>query len=88
MPYIAQEDRKVYDKHIKALVRKLALSDFNPGHLNYIFTSIILSAWRALPRYATISSLTGMLDNVKSEFYRRYAQPYEDEKIEQNGDVE
>lgn len=87
MPYIEPESRIEYDSHIKALVDKLALFDFNPGHLNYVITAIILKAWKAAPKYATIVKLTGMLVNVKDEFYRRYAGPYEDEKIKENGDV-
>ncbi len=88
MPYIHPNSRRKYDPHIKKLVDELCETDFNPGNLNYIITSIILKAWKAMPKYATIAMITGMLDNVKQEFYRRYAGPYEDEKIEENGDVE
>jgi hypothetical protein len=31
--------------------------------------------------------MTGVLENIKQEFYRRAAAPYEDRKINQNGDV-
>ena len=34
-----------------------------------------------------IARVTGVLENVKQEFYRRYAEPYEDEQIERSGDV-
>jgi hypothetical protein len=30
---------------------------------------------------------TGVIENVKQEFYRRLASKYEDAKIEQNGDI-
>ena len=38
-------------------------------------------------RYASIARATGVLENVKQEFYRRYAAPYEDEQRERSGDV-
>jgi hypothetical protein len=31
--------------------------------------------------------MTGVIENVKTEFYRRVAVPYEDKKIADNGDV-
>jgi hypothetical protein len=31
--------------------------------------------------------ITGVVENVKQEFYRRVAVPYEEEKIVQNGDI-
>jgi hypothetical protein len=31
--------------------------------------------------------LTGVLENIKQEFYRRVAVPYEEEKIVKNGDI-
>jgi hypothetical protein len=37
--------------------------------------------------YSKIAIITGVLENVKQEFYRRAAAPYEDKKILQNGDV-
>jgi hypothetical protein len=37
--------------------------------------------------YSKIAIMTGILENIKQEFYRRAAAPYEDRKISQNGDV-
>ena len=39
------------------------------------------------PIYGMIAHLTGVLENVKQEFYRRIAGPYEDEAITRNGDL-
>ena len=40
------------------------------------------------PNYAKLAIITGVLENIKQEFYRRVASPYEDLKAKQNGDVE
>ena len=54
--------------------------------LNYVFTKLIV---KIVPerRYKFIARITGVLENVKQEFYRRYAEPYEDEQIKKSGDV-
>ena len=38
-------------------------------------------------RYWTIALVVGVFKNIADEFYRRYAVPYEDEKIAEHGDV-
>jgi len=91
MPYIAQKDRPDLDPAIDALaaaVRAKAAAHDGAfeGFLNYAITRLVLGV---LPerRYASIARATGVLENVKQEFYRRYAAPYEDEQIERSGDV-
>jgi hypothetical protein len=37
--------------------------------------------------YPKIAMITGVLENIKQEFYRRVASPYEDKKILENGDI-
>jgi hypothetical protein len=37
--------------------------------------------------YALLNELIGVLECAKLELYRRVASPYEDEKIQSNGDV-
>ena len=39
------------------------------------------------PTYPKIAMVTGVLENIKQEYYRRVAEPYEDMKIRQNGDI-
>ena len=87
MPYISKEARRKY-----ALVeRELTLSiDANTtsGELNYLLTLTVMEYLRKKgKRYAAINDIRGALENAASEFYRRIAAPYEDKKIEQNGDV-
>jgi hypothetical protein len=39
------------------------------------------------PSYTKVAMITGVLENIKQEFYRRVAVPYEELKIQQNGDI-
>jgi hypothetical protein len=39
------------------------------------------------PSYPKIAIITGVLENIKQEYYRRVASTYEDQKISQNGDI-
>ena len=93
MPYIKQELRPRLDGHIEALaseIKKIAGEQNDPhavaGLLNYSCTKLGL---KVIPekRYWAIALLAGVFSNISSEFYRRYAAPYEDEQVEKNGDV-
>jgi hypothetical protein len=86
MPYIKQEDRKKFDPHIDALVQKL--DPTSPGEFNYIVSKLLWMVWHKKPGYTLGNNLIGMLDCVKMEFYRRFLAPYEDTKIEENGDLD
>lgn len=58
------------------------------GELNFAITREILRYVdkRGLS-YATCNDVVGALENAKHEFQRRLQDPYEDQKIEANGDV-
>lgn len=62
-----------------------------PGDLNYCITKMIwsyLNCERNTPiNYAHLNEVIGVLECVKQELYRRIAAPYEDTKMEENGDV-
>jgi hypothetical protein len=66
----------------------VAVLDDNPnrdGHLNYLVSTIIDDVY---PRnYTSLNAAIGVLECIKQELYRRVVAPYEDTKIEQNGDV-
>jgi hypothetical protein len=80
MPYISQHDRFL-----------MAQGDCPPttaGELNYAITGLILEYmdnWGH--KYQHINDVIGALEGAKLEFYRRFAAPYEDTKIAENGDV-
>lgn len=90
MPYIKQEDRKKFDSLIEDVVDALTDHGFatlKVGELNYVFSSIIWKLWNSKKSYASASSLCAVLNDVQSEFRRRKFDPYEDEKIKENGDI-
>jgi len=92
MPYIPQAQRHELDPVIAELAEKI--KGFHDGQsnasiagvLNYAITRLILDAGRPA-RYHDIAILTGVLENVKQEFYRKFASDYEDAKIKENGAV-
>ena len=87
MPYIKMEDRPKYEKSLKELIDLIKEHpvDQIDGQLNYIITRILKEAYPL--RYFNINRAVGVLECCKLEYYRRVAAPYEDTKIEQNGDV-
>jgi hypothetical protein len=90
MPYITPKDRCLYDDHIKLLVDKIKnvhnFKHVHPGHVNYVITKIINEIYPATS-YQNINEAVGVVECVKQEYYRHKAVPYENDKMEQNGDV-
>lgn len=56
------------------------------GNINYAISRICGSIMGKIS-YPKIVVITGVLENVKQEFYRRAASKYEDAKIISNGDI-
>lgn len=81
MPYIKQEPRHYLDSII------CRFGDLNPGEIAYVITKLLLKLIGKTPHYALYATAFGILETVKMEFYRREVGGYEDEKIQQNGDV-
>lgn len=94
MPYIKEEARFYLDNTISILsdliIEGNELSDEEfvsvVGSLNYTI-SRVLAKTMGKPSYSKIAMITGVLENIKQEFYRRVASPYEDHKISVNGDL-
>jgi hypothetical protein len=79
MPYIYKAKRAALVEHTR--------TPQTPGELNYIITSIINNYYKQYGGYAAINDVLGALEGAKLEFYRRVVAPYEDQKIQENGDV-
>jgi hypothetical protein len=94
MPYIDEKSRKILDRSIDDLANiitnhsELGNEDVVTvlGDLNYCMTRLIGQVMGSTS-YAKIAMITGVVENVKQEFYRRVAVPYEEEKIVMNGDI-
>ena len=84
MPYIKKERRKVFDDFLE----KLALEVQNEGELNYcIYKLASLVIDRKGESYSNLSMCSSAMEHAKLEWYRRKLAPYEDKKIEENGDI-
>jgi flagellin-specific chaperone FliS len=91
MPYIKEDRRQSLDTCIENMISCLSHQDNDDisnvlGDINYCF-SRVLSGVMKQPSYNKIAMITGVLENIKQEFYRRVASPYEDKKILENGDI-
>jgi len=86
MPYIKPEDRKPLDALIDDLAARLP-QDSLAGNLNYVISRLCAKVLERERNYARINELVGALECAKLELYRRVAGPYEDTKIDENGDV-
>ena len=83
MPYITSKDRPCFQNTINKLS-----SLKSPGELNYVLTLVCKKYMKEhSENYQTFNDIVGALECCKQEFYGRVVAPYEDEKIQQNGDV-
>lgn len=65
-----------------------SVNPHNEGELNYVLTCVVRDFIKREGKcYATIATAVSALECCKLELYRRVAAPYEDEKIDENGDV-
>jgi len=94
MPYINESARLELDDCIDNMVECLTHGnditneEFTVllGEINYSFSRILTKSM-GQTSYSKIAMITGVLENIKQEFYRRIASAYEDKKIVENGDI-
>lgn len=88
MPYIRQDRRDRIDAAMEELLDALTDLGQEPGDLNYVITRIIHDNINQTGMsYINLNTVMGVLESATQEFYRRIVAPYEDQKIESNGDV-
>jgi len=93
MPYIKQDNRIILDRYINDLSEAISDKRSNEdivkvmGDLNYTITRLCAKLVGKDVSYTKIGIITGVLENVKQEFYRRIAVPYEENKVVENGDI-
>ena len=98
MPYIKKEERELIDGPsdftvqvgLDTFIYKMSTISTNspqPGTLNYIITKLVHWWLGHNPNYERYNAAIGVLECAKLELYRRKVSPYEDEKINENGDV-
>lgn len=96
MPYISEEERQELDSSIESMVYAIKSTTTNLnnphnlanflGRINYCFSRVVSSIMGDIS-YSKVAMVTGVLENIKQEFYRRIAANYEDKKILENGDI-
>ena len=92
MPYIKQNKRDKYDKLVDELANEVkntcheTCSDYC-GDWNYVITTLIKKTIDSNRGYSVFNEAIGTLECCKLELYRRMVAPYEDIKIQENGDV-
>jgi hypothetical protein len=81
MPYINQKRRDAL---------KVSGQPETCGELNYAITMLLVEYWSRGPlpgNYTRINDIVGACSGALHEFERRVVHQYEDQKIQQNGDV-
>ena len=98
MPYVKQEPRPVLDVIVQAMARVYDLPEGADEHypqgkglkvdgdLNYVLFAFCKR--HVKPSYNNYKNFCGELRQCATEIERRLLGPYEDKKIEENGDVE
>ncbi len=89
MPYIPKYLRHNLDKHLNKITAQLQNRDEETlaGELNYCFSRIAWDLFKKRRKYARINTINGAFISAQQEFARRKVAPYEDEKIQENGDL-
>lgn len=86
MPYIKDQIRRDFLD-----VREFYGALGNPrdaGELNFQISTMIDKYITKIGKtYTTLNAVVGVLECAKLEMYRRIAAPYENQKLEENGDV-
>lgn len=79
MPYISSKQKEALEA---------GASITGPGELNYLLSKTLKRYWKNSPQnYQAINDIVGAVEGAKLEFVRRIVNPYEDKKIQENGDV-
>lgn len=89
MPYIKKERRVELIQYDATGMYIRTRDMISTGELNFAITSLVLDYANGLGNlsYITVNDVMGALECAKLELYRRLAAPYEDKKIQENGDV-
>lgn len=84
MPYIDEKGREQFEQEIFNLGAKIS----NVGELNYVITRVALQYLKKIGmNYSNFSNVTGTLNLVPLEIWRRLGTQYEHMKMNLNGDL-
>lgn len=84
MPYIKDENKRIFDENINCLANFI----IHKGDLNYVICELVGQLiLNTKISYTKISEWIDAVDGAENELRRRLLDPYEDQKIIENGDV-
>lgn len=92
MPYTKQEFRKVIDKELDEFIDRMDFAYINMSDkdfasvVTYVFFKIVRKYYENGSWYVK-ADVEKICHSVVTEFERRFMFPYENKKIEENGDV-
>lgn len=86
MPYVKECDRKHVRKYLTYVIKEIKTK----GDLNYAICEMVgrLILREGGLSYTRVSNWIDAVHGAERELTRRLLNPYEDKKIEENGDVE
>lgn len=88
MPYLIPADKLRLAPIVDTAWTFILTYGLSKGDLNYLITKLGQAyVARHHPSYNTISDAISAMNDAAAEFRRRRLDPYENEKIIQNGDV-
>jgi hypothetical protein len=88
MPYIKKEQRPKIDELVNPLIehiKSLPIEE-QDGSINYAVTKVIKHVYPQ--KYFHFNRALGVISAISLELYRKIIGPYEDKKIDENGEVE
>jgi hypothetical protein len=86
MPYITQDRRKFLEsKTYKELLN--IVTEMEIGDMNFLVSNMVWLKFIKERSYSTGNAIVGMLECVKQEFIRQQLNTYEDQKIQENGNL-
>jgi len=88
MPYIDKKKREIYEPELSRLRGKIKSSETSKGDLTYLVYCLGLEFFKDKKSYTGISTSISCLQDAAEEIRRRHLNPYEDKKIQENGDIE
>lgn len=87
MPYIKAELRNyLLNTSIQDLLKEPKV--LQAGELNFLISILLWSVFESNPCYQKANEILGVLSAITLEFYRRQVAGYENQKIQENGDLE
>lgn len=87
MPYVKYIFREKMEKPLDELFGQLCLvpKEYRAGVFTYCIYKLMMDFH--VNKFQEFAVMLGILESVKQEYYRRVVAPYEDIKIQENGDV-